>query len=118
MTDCSFAHRLCELRPPPLKNTKILWRGDFDRWLGQRLSDEQISAINVKYDSTPKSEIPTWAVGLKWFLNQEPPDAYPELPWDFNLFGDSAVYRDYLQLCEGLWSRLEERKAALAALAN
>jgi len=98
-----------------MKYDHILWRGEFDRWLGQRLSNDQIAAINEKYDQTPKSERPTWAVGLDWFLNDQPPDAHPELPWDFNLLGDSAVYREYLQLYEGLWSRLKERRAALAA---
>ena len=115
-TKCSFAHRLCELRSPPIKQTRILWRGEFDRWLGQQLSDDQVSAINDKFDDTPKSERPTWAIGLAWFLNNDPPDAHPELPWDFNLLGDSAVYRVHLQLYEGLWSRLEQRRAALAAL--
>ena len=113
-TRCNFAHDLYELTflPP---DRSLAWSSDpGDRWVGQQLQQERLDEIKRYYDKCIADgrlfDIPTWAHGLRWYLEPEPP-AFRNQPWDFNLIGDSTMFN--VTWPQDLYPRLCKRREAM-----
>lgn len=108
---CSYAHKLYELSLMPASAYMARKRGD--RWIGQKLDAAQIDMFKVYYNQSNEWERPTWAKGLMWYIDNAPPDDFKECPWDFDLTGDSTMFRNSALFYGDLWTRLYEREKKL-----
>ena len=90
---CGFAHGLQELRPPDEQYRLYngVWRDGADRWYGQHMSSRQLHRIAMYWNASAPWERPAWACGLHWLTNNLAATAYPEHPWEFNLWADWDV---------------------------
>ena len=57
------------------------------------MSRRQIHRIRLYWNASSQCERPAWACGPKWLTNNLPATAYPEHPWDFNLWADWDIVR-------------------------
>lgn len=108
---CKFAHRLYELSLMPRRAHSDGKQGD--RWVGQKLTAAQKSTFRWYYHKSKSWELPTWAKGLMWYINDADPQNFPDCPWDFDLIGDSRLYNDSAVFYEDLWAKLYEREKKL-----
>ena len=99
---CDYAHSLWDLIPPDERHALYpkAWAGGMDRWYGQRLTPRQVRTIQAYYRGRDRSEVPTWAHGVRWFYGDEFIDMeemrfFSQLSWDFGL------HRDHYALCAG-----------------
>ena len=124
---CRFAHSLGELRAP----IEIRHRYDHywqmrqvDRFYGQQLSREQIERFKRYWSHGRRDDRPSWAVGLRLLLVNEELSRGMAHSWDFGLSLDIDVLRTLrnydrgaprlpFSFYEGLWPRLERRRAVM-----
>ena len=124
---CRFAHSLGELRAP----IEIRFRYDHywreqqvDRFYGQDLSQRQIERFKHYWDTGPRDDRPSWAVGLRLLLKRQECTQGMAHSWDFGLSLDLEVLRSLrnydhsaprlpFMYYEDLWPRLRRRQAAM-----
>ena len=129
--ECRFAHSLAQLRPPDesAHSYSGQWREcNFDRFYGQRVSQEQITRIEKYYNEVPLCDIPLWAHGL-YLLHRGLEDRMGlGLPWDFGLCVDHDDLLDRRLPIAGrrlapfayyphIWERLTRRRQCILSYA-
>ena len=88
------------------------------------MAQYDVNRVNLYYNITPISDIPTWAHGMKWYYNpQAEQTQFDNFPADFGIEEDWLAvraerksWRTPFAWAKNLWPRIEERKRRLAAL--
>ena len=122
-TNCTFAHRLCDLRAPNELDRfyESAWLDGVDRWFGQVMTAEQLQIIHEYSIRALICDLHQWLYGLRFIVPESESRLFGwYLQWDYGLSMDIELLCRHrggwlpFEFMPHLWTILEVRRVELA----